>query len=174
MNRRAFLALVVLVPALCAAEQGQPVVLFDFGDGFDIGAVVTSDAEVTLSRGQSLRIETGHEKQWPGITLKAPAEKWDLSKYEYVSVDVKNSRGEPVTVSCRVDNPGADGTNKCVTDSITLAGRQAGTLIVRMLPTPWRFSEPLELIGILPYPVPALSISRVGLDRHRRVRRLHS
>jgi len=148
MSRRVSLALIVLVPALCAAEQGQPVVLFDFSDSFDIGSVVTSDAEVSFSAGRSLRVETGHEKQWPGITLKAPASRWDLSKCEYVCIDVRNSRNKPVTVNCRVDNPGADGTNNCVTGSIKLAGRQAGTLIVRMLPTPWRLSEPLELIGM--------------------------
>ena len=109
MTGRAFLALIVLIPALCAAEQVQPVVLVDFAGGFDIGSVVTSDAEVTVSRGRSLRIETGHEKQWPGITLKAPAGKWDLSKYEYICIEVKNGGDEPVTVYCRVDNPGADG-----------------------------------------------------------------
>lgn len=147
MGRRVFLAFVVLFPALCAAEQVSPV-LFDFAGGFDIGSVVTSDAEVALSPGRSLRVETGHDKQWPGITLRVPAGKWDLSKYEYVSVDIKNGGDESVTVSCRMDNPAADGTRNCVTDSIKLAGGQAGTLIVRMLPTPWRLSEPLELVGM--------------------------
>lgn len=148
MSRGIFIAFVLAVPALCAAGQVQPAVLFDFVGGFDVGSVATSDADVTLSPGRSLRIETGHEKQWPGITLKAPGGKWDLSEYEYVCVDVKNAGDEPVTVYCRVDNPGADGARNCVTGNINLAGRQAGTLIVRMLPTPWRLSEPLELIGM--------------------------
>ena len=148
MSRRAFIAFIILLPTFCAAGQGQPAVLFDFADGFDVGSVGASDAEVTLSAGRSLRIETGHEKQWPGITLKAPAGKWDLSKYEYVAVDVKNVVDGPVTVSCRVDNPDADGARNCITGSISLAGRQTGTLIVRMLPTAWRLSEPLELIGM--------------------------
>ncbi|MHC4204955.1 MAG: hypothetical protein ACYSTT_09910, partial [Planctomycetota bacterium] len=108
---------------LFAKEQ----VLFSFGSDFDIGSVITSEAKVTRAE-TGLRIATGHEKPWPGITLKAPAGKWDLSEYQNVSVDVKNDSDEPVTVSCRVDNPGADGSKNCVTDSITLSSREQGTL----------------------------------------------
>ncbi len=57
-----------------------------FAGSFDIGSVITSDSKVTLSESGALRIETGHEKPWSGITLKAPAGKWDLYKYEYVSI----------------------------------------------------------------------------------------
>jgi hypothetical protein len=127
-------------------------VLFEFGRDFDIGSVVTSDANVTRTEA-GLCISTGHEKPWPGITLKAPMGKWDLSGYETISVDVKNVADEPVTVNCRVDNPGADGNKNCVTDSITLAGGEQGTLIVQIFPGPWKLSEPLKLIGMRGYPV---------------------
>ncbi|MHC4462692.1 MAG: beta-agarase, partial [Planctomycetota bacterium] len=162
MNRKIFSVLfcaIVLswlligMPPLRAAEQAQSLVLFDFGKGFDVGTVVTNDTKVTLSKGGKLRIETGHEKQWPGITLKAPAGKWDLSKYEYVSIDIKNIRTAPVTVYCRVDNPGADGSKNCVTDSITLSPNTTGTLTVRLYPTPHQLSEPVELIGMRRAPV---------------------
>jgi hypothetical protein len=106
------------------------------------------DSKVKLTEDGALRIETGLEKSWPGITLKAPAGKWDLSKYGYVSIDVKNTGTEPVTISCRVDNPGADGNKNCVTDSISLAENKAGILKVRIFPSPWRLSEPVELIGM--------------------------
>jgi hypothetical protein len=139
--------------ATLSAEKEPSLVLFDFGEGFNIGSVVTSDAKAALPRSEILRIETGHKSQWPGITLKAPTGKWDLSKYEYVSLDVKNLGTEPVTVSCRVDNPGADGKKNCVSDSITLDPRVAGTLVVRVFPTPWRLSEPIELIGMRGAPV---------------------
>jgi len=158
-----FIAVLVVVsgcfltgPArLLAAEQGEPLILFSFGRDFDIGSVFTSDAKVTRAAAAGLRIETGHEKPWPGITLKAPAGKWDLSGYENISVDVKNIADEPVTVSCRVDNPGADGNKNCVTDNITLAGGEQGILTVRIFPVPWKLSEPLELIGMRGYPVHA-------------------
>jgi len=140
---------------LLAAEQGESLVLFSFDRDFDIGSVVTSDAKVTRAVAAGLRIETGHEKPWPGVTMKAPAGKWDLSGYENISLDVKNIADEPVTVSCRVDNPGADGNKNCVTDNITLAGGEQGTLTVRIFPVPWKLSEPLELIGMRGYPVHA-------------------
>ncbi|UCE50379.1 MAG: beta-galactosidase [Phycisphaerales bacterium] len=140
--------LVITLVLMSFAEQSQRFVLFDFSDNFSVDSVLTSNAKAILSRTGALRIETGHEKKWPGITLKAPDGKWDLSQFEYVSMDVKNVSNESVTVYCRLDNPGADGRKNCVTDSIKLAGRQKGTLTVRLLPTRWRLSKPLELIGM--------------------------
>lgn len=133
---------------LFAAQESTSLMLFDFGKGFDIGMVSTSDAKVALSEAGTLRIETGHKEQWPGITLRAPKGKWDLSKYEYISIDVKNTAGNQITIYCRVDNPGADGDKNCVTDSIALGPGAAGTLVVQLFPTPWRLSEPVELVGM--------------------------
>ena len=63
-------------------------------------------------------------------------------------MDVKNVGDESVTVYCRVDNPGADGSKNCVSGNVTLGAGKTGTLTVRFLPTPWKLSEPLELIGM--------------------------
>jgi hypothetical protein len=160
MNRRTifvlFIVSVILISGavvVAASQQGPSLVLFDFNRAFDTGSIITSDAKVTLSKNKALRVETGHKNQWPGITLKAPAGKWDLSKYGYVSIDVKNPGTKPITVSCRVDNPGADGSKNCVTDSLTLDPGAAGTLIVRLFPSPWRLSEAAELIGMRGAPV---------------------
>ena len=154
MNNKCFLTFVTMVTLsllagtsiLCGAESTKYLVRFD--RSFDIGSVVTSDAKVARTEANGLRIETGHENPWPGITIKAPNGKWDLSKYEYVSMAVRNVGDESVTVHCRLDNPGADGTNNCVTDNITLAAGKEGTLTVRLLTTPWKLSEPLKLIGM--------------------------
>jgi hypothetical protein len=151
-----FIVSIILVSGavvVSASQQGQSLVLFDFNRAFDTGSVITSDAKLTLSKKRSLQIETGHKNQWPGITLKAPAGKWDLSKYEYISIDVKNLGSKPITVSCRVDNPDSDGRRNCVTDNITLKPKAAGKLVVRLFPTPWRLSEPVELIGMRGAPV---------------------
>ncbi len=136
-----------MIPATFA-QGPRPIVLFDFEKGFDIQASETNDANVTVSEGGALRIETGHKQQWPGVTLRAPAGKWDLSKYEYVSMEVKNSGDRQITVFCRVDNPGADGDKNCITDNVTLMPQAAGTLVVSIFPVPWRLSEPAELIGM--------------------------
>jgi len=148
MYKKLFLIITLVLVSLSFAEQSEPFVLFDFSGSFDVDSVLTSDAEVTHTRSGALHVETGHENKWPGITLKAPKGKWDLSRFEYVSLDVKNVSDESVTVYCRVDNPGADGRKNCVTGNIKLSGRQKETLTVRLLPTPWRLTEPLELIGM--------------------------
>jgi hypothetical protein len=129
--------------------------LFDFKQGFDLSKVVTSDAKVRLSEGGALCIETGRKEPWPGVALKAPSGKWDLSKYGCISVDVNNLGDQPLTVYCRVDNPGADGEKNCVTDSIALNARAAGKLTVQLFPAPWRLSGPIELVGMRGYPVHA-------------------
>ena len=127
-------------------------VLFDFGRGFDVKTVETSDAAAAVSPRGSLQVRTGHEKTWPGVTLKAPRGKWDLARYEHLSADIRNPGKESVTVSCRVDNPGADGAEHCVTDSLTLAPGAQDTLIVRLYPTPWVLSRPVEIIGMRGWP----------------------
>jgi hypothetical protein len=138
--------------AVSAGRGGSRTASTDFVGSFDIDSVVTNDAKVARAA-SGLRVETGHKKPWPGITIKAPAGKWDLSGYQTISVDVKNVADEPVTISCRVDNPGADGNKNCVTDSITLAGAEQGTLTVQIFPGPWKLFEPLKLIGMRGYPV---------------------
>jgi hypothetical protein len=108
------MALILFVAALPlqAKEQNQPLV------SFDLSRITTNDAKAT-TKNDTLRIETGTKQNWPGVTIKAPAGRWDLSKYEYIKLDIKNTEAKPVTVFCRVDNPGADGRKNCVTDNPT-------------------------------------------------------
>jgi hypothetical protein len=146
--------IVIILTAACAAAQNvEPRVLFDFKPGFDVRAVATSDAKASLTDAGALRIETSQKAQWPGVTLKAPQGKWDLSPYEYIALDVTNRGSSKVTVYCRVDNPGADGTKNCVTDQISVDPGAARTLKVRIFPVPWKLDKPLELVGMRGYPV---------------------
>lgn len=140
---------------MIAGETGPSKVLFDFGSGFDAASVATSDAKVALTSAGALRIDLGHEAPWPGITLKAPQGKWDLSECEYVELDVANRGNQQVTVSCRVDNPGADGTNHCVTDQVAVDPGATQTLTVRIFPVPWKLDKPLDLVGMRANPVHA-------------------
>ena len=147
--------LIVLVAASGVGRPAEAMVLFDFAPGFDVGSVVTTDSKVALSENGSLHIETGRAGQWPGVALKAPLGKWDLSAYEYISLDVENLGDNSLTLSCRIDNPGADGSKNCVTDSTSLGDKAAGTLIVPLAPGTLMLSEPLELIGMRGYPTHA-------------------
>jgi hypothetical protein len=100
-------------------------VLFDFKSdaATTIAGFVTSDATLVAPEpktGAGLRIQTGHRQPWPGVTLIPPEKTWDLSAYGRIEAELKNLDTNSLTVFCRVDNPGADGTQHCVTDSIKL------------------------------------------------------
>lgn len=143
----------VPVPSARAADQ----TLFDFSGHFDPAKAVASDANITnaSSSGRTvLRVVTGHQQSWPGITLRAPAGAWDLSASARVEVDLRNSGTNPVTVYCRVDNDGADGRQHCVTASIKLDVGRAGTLKV---PLKRAGDDKLDgkLFGMRGYPVKA-------------------
>ena len=113
----------------------------------------------------TLRIEMGHQAPWPGVTLKAPQGKWDLSPYEFISLDVTNRSNERLAVSCRVDNPGADGTDRCVTEQVSVDPGASQTLTVRIFPVPWKLDEPLDLIGMRGNPVHAGKIDTANVTQ---------
>jgi len=145
----------ILAGVCAAAERTEPQTLFDFGPGFDVRVIETKDSKATVTKAGTLRVEAGHIAPWPSITLKAPKGRWDLSAYEYIALEVANRGAERVSVRCRVDNPGADGTNHCVTDQVAVDPGASQTLTVRMFPVPWRLDKPLELVGMRGVPVHA-------------------
>jgi hypothetical protein len=161
MNARSFSfhlprssALAVLFAAAVAGRSDQ--IVFDPGQ-FDPAKAILSDAAakiVTVGTSASLEISTGHQQTWPGVTLPAPGGKWDLSAASDLAVDLRNAGVRSVTVSCRVDNPGADGTLHCITGSLELGPGQTGTLKVPLARTS---DEKLagKLFGLRGYPVVA-------------------
>jgi hypothetical protein len=145
------LVAVTVTFAAFAADQ----MLFDFAPGFDLANVRTADAAMSVtntSTGFALRVVTGHQTPWPGITLPAPGGHWDLSARSSVALQLKNVGSDSITVSCRVDNPGADGTKNCLTGSLQLEAGQAGTLQVALTSAA---SSTLggKLFGMRGYPV---------------------
>jgi hypothetical protein len=131
-----------------SAEQN----LIHFHEGFDIGNVETQDSKVRLlPEAKALHISTGHSAKWPGITLKAPEGKWDLSSHQSLAIDIKNTGSDQITVFCRVDNPGADGMENCITGRITLSPGACKTLkipLMRKLPA----ELDSKLFGMRGYP----------------------
>lgn len=128
------LGLMLWLASPLAWAAGRP--LFDFDRGFDLKSVQCNDANFAVTNsatGSVLRINTGHNQSWPGVTLPAAAGHWDLSSFAAVWLRMKNTGTNPVTVFCRVDNPGADGTKHCVTDSLVLKTGQTNTLKVQLL-----------------------------------------
>ena len=157
---RFFVEVVALVAAACcvsaAADPGVQV-LFDFSAGPDLSRIAATDARTAVvpsGGGAALRVMTGHAQPWPGVTLRGPAGPWDLSAYGQVEVSVSNTGAQRVTLYCRVDNAGADGTNHCVTGSLDLASSQSGLLKV---PLKRATDSQLDgrLFGMRGYPVAA-------------------
>jgi len=141
---------VIALAGMAAANVNAEQTLFQFNDDFDPAAVAAQDVKLTRHE-SALRLATGHEHNWPGITLKAPEGHWDLAAFEYVAVDVKNLAAARVEVCCRVDNPGADGSNNCVTERIGLGPGEQNTLKV---PLTAKMPEALreKLFGMRGYP----------------------
>ncbi|MDH7502232.1 MAG: beta-galactosidase [Verrucomicrobiota bacterium] len=152
------LLLCVAVPALLsgtAQSAVSGVVLVDFGQEFDLGTVVATDARVSVSRGEKtecLRVETGTREPWPGVTLRAPGGSWNVAAHHEIAVPVKNIGTNRVSVFCRVDNPGADGIKNCVTSRVSLNPGQSGVIGVELKRTS---EEKLggKLFGMRGYPV---------------------
>lgn len=138
----------------CAAEE----VLFDFTRNIETPPPVErSDAQISLApteTGMALRVATGHNQPWPGVTLKAPTGHWDLSPFGSVTVTLANPGSNSVTIACRVDNPGADGKDHCVSGSVSLAPHESGMLKVLLKRTS---DDTLggKLFGMRGYPVKA-------------------
>src|SRR5262245_54093261 len=99
----------LLSSVLVQGAEPPSLSLVVIGPDFNLSKVKTEDATVVL-HDSALHVSTGQKGSWPGITLPAPG-KWDLSRFGQVELEVKNTGTRSMSVSCRVDNPGANGTD---------------------------------------------------------------
>jgi hypothetical protein len=153
--KRVSLLLTVLLLGQSWARATERV-LFDFTSQASISQFPATDATLLgpAPGRPGLTVATGRQQTWPGLTLKAPEGRWDLSPYAEVAVRLRNSGSNAITLFCRVDNPGADGTRNCVTHSISLKQGQSDTLRVPLKRTE---GDKLggKLFGMRGYPVSA-------------------
>jgi hypothetical protein len=118
--------------AAATAARAEP--LISFGKNFDVSTLKLSDAEVSLAKtgeGWALRVSTGHEADWPGITITAPDGGWDLSSFGRIAMSVTNTGSSSVTVNCRVDSPGRENRT---TVNVTLKPGKSDSLQVPLKP----------------------------------------
>jgi len=132
-------------------EEAIPMdILFDFEGDVDLAAIPQHG--VALSRvpgaaGRALRLDYGHDREWPGIDLLPPGAPWDLGEREFLELDVTNVGDSAGTLCCRVDNPGADGVSNCNTGSISLGPGESGTLRVTFRRKP-SVPESMQIFGV--------------------------
>jgi len=154
MHRRVLLTMLAIIAGMVFIQVAQAApsrILYEPKGTSALGDIRPSDATFRLTP-QGLEIHTGHTKPWPGLTLRTQGDPWDLSAYLYLCADIENVGDQAVTVNVRVDNPGANGRDHCITGNARIAPGRTETVIVRFHPTPWVLSEPLELIGMRGYP----------------------
>ncbi len=101
--------------------------------------------------GGVLRVTTHHAQPWPGVTLKAPQGEWNLATAAALDMQIKNAGRDDLTISVRVDNPGADGTNHCLTRQLSLRAGESDELDIS-LPSASRRFLPVKLSGMRGYP----------------------
>lgn len=156
-------AVVAVFPLILSAEPLSRLPLLQTNSGQFDASTATSNSGGTWTPGQdgkSLTLTTPAGKDWPGIMFKAPAGKWDLSAYEYISVDLHNEDTKDIDVFVRVDNPGADGLKNCISERTFVAPDQRTTLTIPIK----RISDsPIKLWGMQGYPQ-GLYPDKVGLD----------
>ncbi|MEI6074464.1 MAG: beta-agarase [Verrucomicrobiota bacterium] len=149
--------LALLTSLLSVQAAGRPLV--DITRDFDPKSVPCSDASMVVTNtpaGSALHINTGHTQTWPGVTLPATGGHWDLSAYASVGLHVKNTGTNTMTVYCRVDNPGADGTKHGVTASLVLSPGQTNLLKVKLRHESDSTMDG-KLFGMRGYPVKAVA-----------------
>jgi hypothetical protein len=137
------LAPLLLTAATAATPALAQKVLLDLDKDHVAAQVKAHDADVRLGE-HGLRVATGHREPWPGITIRAPEGRWDLSAFTEVLLDVKNVGQDSIEVNLRVDNPGADGVKHCLTARASLDPGQCKTLSVALACKP--------LFGMRGYP----------------------
>jgi len=158
--RICFAAGLVSGQTIRAADQ----VLFDSGHHFDFSKIEARDAtvsEVKSSDGFFVRMATGHQQRWPGITLPAPDGTWNLITNSQVTLKVKNVGKAQVILHCRVDNAGADGMRNCANGDVSLPPGKIDTLKVGLT----RGGDNLDgkLFGMRGYPAGSGS-GEAGID----------
>lgn len=127
--------------------------VFNFAKDFSPQTMRATGAECSPS-GDLVRVAAGHSEPWPGVTLLAPADHWDLSEFAWVNLKVRNTGPQRIVVYLRVDNPGADGVKNCRTGSTGLEPGATGVVRVELK----RASQDTldgKLFGLRGYPVKA-------------------
>ncbi|MEM1109225.1 MAG: beta-agarase [Planctomycetota bacterium] len=123
--------------------------LFEFTDDFDLSRVTTHDATVRLGGNGRLLIDTADTSAGPGVTLQSPAgEAWDLDPYQHVKLHVANLGEHPAELIFKVGDPEDSMEAWQMELRIHLPAGEARTVAKDVVPTPWRFTEPVEFLAM--------------------------
>lgn len=131
--------------ALAMADQGTTASskrLFSFEESGQLSQITASGVEMEIAgteKGNVLRVESGHEIDWPGITFLPRADFFDATGYQNLSLDVTNVGDKPFELGTRIDNPGGDGQKDSVTKMTYLKPGESRVVTASLADTPWAF-----------------------------------
>lgn len=97
----------------------------------------------------ALRVTARKQGSWPGVNIPAPAGKWDLSAYAFISLDLRNIDDHDIDIFVRIDNPGADGSKHCMTERV---GTQPDQRVTLTLPIKRAAQSAIKLFGMHGFP----------------------
>ena len=129
---------------------GAETILLSFRSQVVSSGISTTDATAQAGGGV-LRVATRHSQPWPGVTLRAPKGEWNLAGETAIDVQIRNTGRAELTISLRVDNPGADGTQHCLTRQLSLKAGESDEMEVP-LPFASRRFAPVKLFGMRGFP----------------------
>ena len=146
------LLVLVLTQTLLAAEATTSVLLDSRAtiDGAHFQANQSAVSLVESTDGShAIQVIAKAGQSWPGITIRAPEGRWDLSRFSHLSVDLRNVDDHDIDIYVRVDNPGANGRDHCMTERI---GTQPDQRVTITLPLKRQASRDFGLFAMKGYP----------------------
>ncbi len=121
------------------AGEFQPLVLADFGLGFDLeaGRLSVSAASLAVTDdGSAVHFYAAGGEEDASLELAAPAGGWDLSDYEAVVIDVRNPGDAPVIIQGIAGNPGSEGCQDTCRAVLVLSPGERARLRVKLVRRP--------------------------------------
>lgn len=107
--------LVVLFTSVSFAQTHQPgIPVFDSKEFTSFIRANNTDLSIIQFKDKpALKVIYSNDADWPNVFFDARDSHWDWSQYSGIAVELHNPGTESVTVSMRVDNKGANGTDHC-------------------------------------------------------------
>lgn len=134
--RLPLLLLIVFAAVAPSAEGGKALLAFEAkAVAKQVRASDQDAVEVALTgQGAKSALQVtckAGAKGYPGVTIAAPGDSWDLSTVGHVEVRVENTGASAIDVTLRVDNPGDWKTNPWNAEHAGIAPGGSGTVRVR-------------------------------------------
>ena len=105
--------------------------LLNIHDGIDLSTLQSQAVELSIvsTSGQAaIRMESTPNQDWPGITLRLGKQSRELSPFDYLAVDVRNTSDREVAFAMRVDSVDGEQRTDTKTEQQTLAPGELQTV----------------------------------------------